>query len=36
MANFCLEFKISPSEYKALTLIEFREFLKVLEKVREQ
>jgi hypothetical protein len=36
MAQFCLAFKMSPAEYKALTMAEFREFLKVLEKVSEE
>ena len=36
MAGFCQAFNISPSEYKALTLIEFAAFLKVLEDGREQ
>jgi hypothetical protein len=31
MAGFCQAFNMSPSEYKALTLIEFAAFLKVLE-----
>jgi hypothetical protein len=31
MAGFCQAFNISPSEYKALTIIEFAAFLKVLE-----
>jgi hypothetical protein len=36
MAQFCQAFGMSPTEYRRLTMIEFREFLKVLEKVSEQ
>lgn len=31
MARFCQAFNMSPSEYKALSLLEFAAFLKVLE-----
>lgn len=31
MANFCYAFGMGPAEYKALTLVEFAAFLKVLE-----
>jgi hypothetical protein len=36
MAGFCQAFGISPSEYKALTMIELAAFLKVLEDGSEQ
>ena len=36
MAQFCQTFGMSPTEYKQLTMAEFREFLKVLEKVSEE
>jgi hypothetical protein len=32
MAEFCQTFKISPSEYKALTMDEYIAFIKVLQK----
>ena len=31
MAGFCQAFGMSPSEYKALTMVELTAFLKVLE-----
>jgi hypothetical protein len=31
MARFCLATKISPSEYKALTIVEYRAFVNELE-----
>jgi hypothetical protein len=36
MAQFCLMFKMTPAEYRSLTMLEFREFVKVLEKVSEE
>jgi hypothetical protein len=32
MAEFCVAFNISPSEYKALTMSELAAFIKVLKK----
>jgi hypothetical protein len=36
MAGFCQAFNMSPSEYKALTMLELAAFLKVLEDGSEQ
>jgi hypothetical protein len=36
MAEFCMAFRMSPADYRSLTMTEFREFLKVLEKVSEE
>jgi len=36
MAGFCQAFNMSPSEYKALTMVEFAAFLKVSEDGIEQ
>jgi len=35
MANFCLAMKIAPSEYKRLTLLEYRAFIKTYEEMNE-
>lgn len=35
MANFCLAMKMSPSEYKSLTLTEYKAFIKVYEEMNE-
>jgi hypothetical protein len=36
MASFCQAFGVSPSEYKALTMLELAAFLKVLEDGKNQ
>jgi hypothetical protein len=36
MAGFCQTFGISPSEYKALTMVELAAFLRVLEDGKEE
>ena len=32
MAEFCRAFNISPTEYKALTVSEYKAFIKILKK----
>lgn len=35
MAKFCLYYKVSVSEYKALTLTEYKKFIEVAEEMHK-
>jgi hypothetical protein len=36
MAEFCIATQMQPSEFKKLTLLEYMEFLKVLDKAGDE